>query len=399
MRPSLPYKIISHVWAFLSLALVCMGCVKDIEIDSKMNQQSKITLYGVLEADSIPKLLILKTSGSKGYQTYSPGDNLFVLKSAEVLFFVNGKEVDRQTLSRNQNELKDEYHIFGSESMRGQRPLFYKGSGQLRPGDVVRIVVRSDGLQDAVVEEAIPQRAQCEYISAQIRIDEQKYFADYHLEGDKDKGYKYIDYLLSYEDPSPRENYFYGLLFRSNDALTDNEKALAGHRPIVGFGPAQKRISPLRGRGDRPTPLWIGFDPTFSKNCVDFFRGVYRRPYSLSIHQIAIPYFSNYGLKVGKRILRLMAPHGEDPSNPSRKLYLYTLSRTYFRFASHSYGRRDLAEGETGDLSSSLTPGDDSPVGERIPTLSNVEGGTGLVLARTATVVEVPIVIDPLKSL
>lgn len=43
MRPSLPYKIISHVWAFLSLALVCMGCVKDIEIDSKMNQQSKIT--------------------------------------------------------------------------------------------------------------------------------------------------------------------------------------------------------------------------------------------------------------------------------------------------------------------------------------------------------------------
>lgn len=357
-RTSISKLLFAEKLFLLLLVWSMSSCIiKDIDIDLSEDHPHRVIVNGILEAGKYPELLVMHTMRKDDPgSSMAEGEFPFRVSEAEVTLHINGRLVEKRKLDSSNELKKQDTYMLSSPSLIQHKPLFYRGPDILNPGDQVKIEVSVPGYPDARVNQTVPLKANLEPVSVLEIRDKNNYFKHFQKDPDEKGDYRYLSYCLRYEDPKPAALQYYGIAARM-------------------FWPEDLSV-------ELYSPIWPGVDPVFGKRCVDFFRGAYGRYRSVEAYPLVIPYFSNYDLPSGSRNLCFLTPIL--PEGMRHRFTLYTIDEMYFRYASMHYGLEDWVD--KGD--SSLFDPDDSFLVEKTPSLSNVEGGSGLVLARTAMTVE-----------
>lgn len=142
--------------ASLLLALLLVGCEKNLKMDLPTNEKPQLTIYGFLYADR-PTYLMLSKSVTI---TDSPRKEAMIIDEATVTYYINGELKETQKVDRAQNlstfTNEDIHYIKSNHRELSHNHLYFKSQVKPKPGDKVKIEVESPNLPTASFEGTLP---------------------------------------------------------------------------------------------------------------------------------------------------------------------------------------------------------------------------------------------------
>lgn len=368
---------LSYLFVALFVLFSFSGCEdifkKEIPLKFSGDTDSRIVANGLLTVGNPVEIFISRSRPADYKVLDKDAGAAFALDKAKVRWIQDGKVLDERTLVKGvdvypiTNPKPGSNTIYSGSSDRlsmAKHQLYYAPDLSPSPGTEVVIEIESEGLPKATIKLHFPEPSDLEVVEVKAVPDMKNPYKD----GDTVK--TYYNYKVRVQDPLYKTPRYYGmdqlfLLFNKEDELQ--------HELFFG------------------EPFFIEQDPIFSREAIAIMR--YRISeswrFSSGYSPHVVPFFSTEQFKSDSYVLNLI---GRDPAldDPERNgfenfLVLYALDPFYYRLAATKYGL-EVAISET-EEGFSVDDVHGSPISEKRPTMTNVEGGRGVVLARTPMVV------------
>lgn len=348
-------RLIIYLTSCLLVILVgCDSLDKNLEIDPSFSSSPVLVVNGEVIADSIPILYISKTLPINLTYHRDRRSEAFGVKEATVRCYINDALAETQTV----HPIAEAENI-PHKTIRNVQCL-YQGKVRPKAGDKVRFEISSPGMAPVKVNVRLP--IPHEYT------------------------------LLKYEEVQVYRDAFYPE--KRNPNRTESAMKMqigiqkASGYPDTGIGVAfyeQLGDRHIKGYGQRKA-LRVADDLLFPKDAVTLSKYFNKNTYRIDDHY-RYPYGNTADINGVSYTMTLTGKH--TPTNewmlPSHyRVVINSMDSFYYEWAQMRYGFRDISIGDDEGLD--ITEDTDSPLSEPILDITNVEGGRGMVLAYTRTV-------------
>lgn len=348
-------RLIIYLTSCLLILLAgCDSLDKNLEIDPSFSSSPVLVVNGEVVADSVPILYISKTLPVNLTYQRDRRSEVFGVKEATVQCYINDILAETQTVRPIAEVQGVPYKTIKNIQ------CLYQGRVRPKAGDKVRFEISSPEMASVKVEVHLP--IPHEYT------------------------------LLKHEDVQVYRDVFYPQKRISNRTepalkMQVGVQKTNGH-PDMGIGVAfyeQLGDRRTKGYGQRMA-LRVADDLLFSKDAVSLSKYFNKYTYRVSDHY-RLPYGNTADINGSSYTMTLIAdcsPANEWLEPSQYRVVINSMDSFYYEWAQMRYGFRDINVGEEDGLS--LTEDTDSPLSEPILDITNVQGGRGMVIAYTRTV-------------